>query len=79
MIAMSQLVVRNLPPEIVTRLRKRAAKNGRSAEAEHREILRAALMGASTMSLKEFLLEMPALGDDGDFARPKRKSRRVSL
>ena len=79
MIAMSQLVVRNLPPEIVSRLRKRAAKNGRSAEAEHREILRAALMGSSAISLKDFLLEMPAFGEDADFARARRKSRRASL
>jgi plasmid stability protein len=79
MIAMSQLVVRNLPAEIVVRLRKRAAENGRSAEAEHREILRAALMGSSRTSLKEYLLEMPPLGEDADFARTKRKSRRASL
>jgi plasmid stability protein len=76
---MSQLVVRNLPAEIVKRLRKRAAQNGRSAEAEHREILRAALIGATKTSLKDFLLEMPAVGDDSDFARPKRKSRRAPV
>jgi plasmid stability protein len=79
MIAMSQLVVRNLSPEIVKRLRRRAAHNGRSAEAEHREILRAALMGTTHTSLKDFLLEMPNVGEDADFARPKRKSRRASL
>jgi plasmid stability protein len=49
-------------------------------EAEHREILRAALLpGRGTKSLKELLLRMPAVGEDSDFARPKAKPRRVSL
>jgi plasmid stability protein len=37
------LLVRNLDPELIARLKQRAARNGRSAEAEHREILRQAL------------------------------------
>lgn len=40
---MASLHVRNLDDDIVARLKERAAKNGRSAEAEHREILNAAL------------------------------------
>ena len=40
---MVSLHVRNLDEEIVTRLKERAARHGRSAEAEHREILKAAL------------------------------------
>lgn len=40
---MASLHVRNLDDEIVKRLKRRAARNGRSAEAEHREILRRAL------------------------------------
>jgi len=40
---MATLTVRNLDDGLVRRLRIRAAENGRSAEAEHREILRAAL------------------------------------
>lgn len=42
---MASLHVRNIDDEIVVRLKERAARNGRSAEAEHREILRAALSG----------------------------------
>lgn len=42
---MATLTVRNLDPDIIKRLRVRAAEHGRSAEAEHREILRAALGG----------------------------------
>ena len=40
---MAALTVRNLDGAIVHALRIRAAENGRSAEAEHREILRQAL------------------------------------
>ena len=40
---MATLTVRNLEDDVVRRLRVRAAEHGRSAEAEHREILRAAL------------------------------------
>lgn len=40
---MSVLTVRNLDEELKTRLRVRAARNGRSMEAEAREILRESL------------------------------------
>jgi len=43
---MATLTVRNLDDTLVRRLRIRAAEHGRSAEAEHREILRAALTGS---------------------------------
>jgi plasmid stability protein len=36
---MAQLTVRKVDPEIVRRLKLRAAQHGRSAEAEHRAIL----------------------------------------
>ncbi len=38
------LQVRNLDRDLIARLKKRAARHGRSAEAEHREILRQSLM-----------------------------------
>ena len=41
---MATLTVRNLDDDVVKCLRVRAAEHGRSAEAEHREILRAALL-----------------------------------
>jgi antitoxin FitA len=37
------LHVRNLDDELIARLKRRAVRHGRSAEAEHREILRQAL------------------------------------
>lgn len=36
---MAQLLVRNIPDQLVQALKERAAKHGRSAEAEHRAIL----------------------------------------
>ena len=44
---MAQLTVRQVTDQIVRELKQRAAANGRSAEAEHREILRGALLGNS--------------------------------
>lgn len=77
---MAQLIVRKLDPKVVAELRKRAAWSGRSMEAEHREILRAALRpGPRAKSLKDLLLQMPAGGEDSDFARLKGKPRRVRL
>jgi antitoxin FitA len=40
------LTVRNLDDDVVRALRIRAAEHGRSAEAEHREILRQVLAGS---------------------------------
>jgi plasmid stability protein len=42
--AMAQLTVRNIDDQIVRALKERAVAHGRSAEAEHREILRQALV-----------------------------------
>ncbi len=77
---MAQLVVRRLESKVVVELRKRAARSGRSMEAEHREILRAALLPArGKKSLKELLLLMPEAGQDSDFTRPEGRPRRVRL
>jgi plasmid stability protein len=50
---MASLHVRNLEDDLVARLKRRAARHGRSAEAEHREILRQALASDSDMSWEE--------------------------
>ena len=42
---MAQLTVRKVSQEVVGALKRRAAANGRSAEAEHRAILHALLLG----------------------------------
>ena len=76
---MAQLIVRNIDKAIVKALRSRAARHGRSAEAEHREILRAALSKGTGTDLKQHLLAMPRIGRDQDF-RPKRgRARRIEL
>jgi plasmid stability protein len=77
---MAQLIVRNLADEIVTRLRRRAAEHRRSMEAEHREILREALVTRGRRGfLKQHLLEMPDVGRDEDFARRQDRGRKNPL
>ena len=49
---MATLTVRNLDDNVVRALRIRAAEHGRSAEAEHREILRQVLTGSHQPSLR---------------------------
>jgi plasmid stability protein len=76
---MGQLIVRNLADEIIQALRRRAARHGRSAEAEHREILRETLGPEVTRgSFKAFLARMPDAGDDADFAPQRDMPREVS-
>jgi antitoxin FitA len=77
---MRQLVVRNVAPEVVARLKRRAAEHGRSAEAEHRKILEVALFDTSGgRSFKALLAEMPDVGDDADYERRPSRRRRVAL
>jgi plasmid stability protein len=76
----AQLIVRNLEEEVVRELRMRAARHGRSAEAEHREILREVLLPAKAkISFKQFLLTMPNVGEDADFERSEDRGRGVEL
>lgn len=76
---MAQLIVRSLDKELVDRLKLRAAQHGRSAEEEHREILRHVLLAPPRRGLKEFLLAMPEVGEDADFVRPDDRGREVEL
>jgi len=55
------LVVRGLDEELVQRLKLRAARHNRSAEAEHREILKQALGGEPNSSFKEVAAQLRAL------------------
>jgi plasmid stability protein len=76
----AQLIVRNLDPKIVAALRVRAARHGRSVEAEHREILLTTLqLGRKRRTLKQALLAMPNVGTDRDFARPRQRARAIRL
>jgi antitoxin FitA len=58
---MASLHVRRLDDEIVARLKRRAARHGRSAEAEHREILRQALEAETEASFDELAGELRKL------------------
>ncbi len=58
---MANLHVRNVDDEIVARLKKRAEMTGRSAEAEHREILREALSGEGSLSWDEMAARLREL------------------
>jgi plasmid stability protein len=77
---MAQLLVRDIDSDVVRALKIRAARHGHSAEEEHRQILREALRPQGpAKSLKEFLLEMPDLGEDRHFERPEDRGRPVEL
>ena len=54
---MVDLTVRNVSQDVVNALRRRAAANGRSVEAEHRELLRTVLLEAD----KDFVTRAAAL------------------
>lgn len=76
LISMAQLIVRNLDADLVQRLRQRAAANGRSAEEEHRHVLRHALRPEG---LFQSLLAIPNVGDDADFERQRELPRDVDV
>ena len=77
---MAQLLVRNLDDILVQRLKTRAANHHRSAEAEHREILRKVLLSSGPEAkIKEALLNMPSVGEDTDFERAMDTGRDINL
>lgn len=57
---MANLHVRNLDEGLVDRLKVRAAENGRSVEAEHREILKRALDDARGLTFEEIAAKLRA-------------------
>jgi plasmid stability protein len=60
---MSQILVRNLSPETVERLKEKAKRNKRSLEAEVRDILEFAASEASSPEFRAYLNDL-ALGRD---------------
>ena len=63
----TNLVVRNVDEEVALALKKLAASHGRSAEAEHREILKSVLQRPKRRSAAKVLSCMPNVGEDSDF------------
>jgi len=72
---MAQLIVRKLPDWLVEALRQQAARRNRSAEQEHREILKAALHGARRRRLAEVLAAIPDVSEDSDLRREQQDRR----
>lgn len=80
---MGQLTVRKVDDEIIPRLKIRAAEHGRSAEAEHREILKQTLLPDRKADVEEWLrlaTEVrertgPMAGDSADIIREMRDTR----
>jgi plasmid stability protein len=66
---MANLIVRDIDESLVRALKQRAAKHGRSAEAEHREILAVVLRGPRKRQLADVLAAVPNVGRDSDFTR----------
>jgi plasmid stability protein len=66
---MADLLVRGVDEDLVLALKERAGAHGRSAEAEHRAILAAALARPRRRSFAEVLASMPPVGVDADFER----------
>lgn len=63
----TNLIVRNVDPAISQALKEAAAAHGRSAEAEHRDILVKAFVKPARRPLKEVLAAIPDVGTDDDF------------
>lgn len=76
---MAQLIVRNLETSVVRQLKRNAAEHGRSAEEEHREILRNALCRKqpAVPDFKALLARIPPGADV--FVRERDVGRPVEL
>jgi plasmid stability protein len=66
---MANLLVRCADETLVRALKERAGAHGRSAEADHRAILAAALARPRRRSFADVLASMPEVGTDADFER----------
>ena len=77
---MTNLLVRNVETDLVERLRRRARAHGRSIEAEHRAILRAALAPRRTgRELLALIRAGPDLDLDPDAVRWAETGRPADL
>ena len=77
---MAQLLVRDVPRDVVEALKRRASSHGRSAEAEHRAILEQALKaGRESFRARAGLLREETqgriVGESADLIREDRDNR----
>ena len=76
---MGDLLVQGADEALVRALKEQAVANGRSAEAEHRQILSAALDRPRKRSFAEALASMPDVGSDSDFVRVQTVEKPASV
>lgn len=78
---MSQLLVRDIEPAVVKKLRQSAAAQGVSVEEAHRRLLRASLLGAQPVAEADFLSYLRAIptGHNISFPRATDMPRVVAL
>jgi len=73
----ANLTVTNLDKKIIDALEEAAAINGRSVEAELKDILERTLLGLTQKSFADVISTMPDVGCDADFERDKGRGREV--
>jgi len=80
---MTELILREVEPSIVEKLKQRAEMHHRSVDEEHRAILRESLLGESeqlpTTTFEAYLRTIPDVGTDADFSRIEGAIRDVDL
>jgi antitoxin FitA len=80
---MDELILREVEPSIMAKLRERAARHRRSVDEEHLAILRETLLDdsdtAPAMTFEAYLRTMPDVGVDADFSRIDGAIREVDL
>jgi len=76
--AMATLIVRNIDPQLIQRLKRQAIEHGRSIEEEHRAILRRPLAEevARVPDFKAMLLAIPA-GEDERLVQDRAPGRPI--
>ena len=75
---MPNLLVRNVDEDIIMALKAQAGEHCLSVEAEHRQILKAALHRPKARTLIQVLMDMPDAGLDEDFLRTGSQAGRSS-
>lgn len=80
-LSMPQLLVRNIEPAVVKKLRRRAAAQGVSVEEAHRRVLRSALLGTQPDLPKNFIEYLRSIPPDDapEFPRARDLPRDVAL
>jgi len=78
---MSQLLVRNIEPSVVRKLRSRASSQGVSLEEAHRRLLRDALANDDSATNANFIKHLCSIPkvDDAEFPRSSDLPRDIDL